>query len=68
MSNVEELITNVKDDDLVSANKAFDQLMSQKINAVMDATMASKINAAMDAKKVELGSSVIDRVKEKQED
>jgi hypothetical protein len=56
MSNVEELITNVKDDDLVSANKAFDQLMSQKINAVMD------------AKKVELGSSVIDRVKEKQED
>jgi hypothetical protein len=55
MSNVKELITNVKDDDLVAAKTAFDALMS------------SKINGAMDAKKVELGSTVIDRVHAKQE-
>ena len=54
MSNVEELISNVKDDNLVDAGKTFNSLMSQKINS------------AMDAKKVELGSTVIDRVKEKQ--
>ena len=55
MSNVKELITNVKDDDLVAAKKAFDALVR------------SKINGAMDAKKVELGSTVIDRVHAKQE-
>ena len=53
MSNVEELITNVKDDDLVAAKKTFDALMG------------SKQNGAMDAKKVELGSTVIDRVQTK---
>jgi hypothetical protein len=31
MSNVKELITNVKDDDLVAAKKAFDALMSSKL-------------------------------------
>lgn len=56
MNNVEELINNVKDDDLVNAKTAFDSLM------------VSKINDTMNAKKVELGSTVIDRVKEKQAD
>ena len=53
MSNVEELITNVKNDDLVAAKKTFDALMG------------SKQNGAMDAKKVELGTTVIDRVQTK---
>lgn len=55
MSNVEELITKVKDDDLVAAKKSFDAIMS------------SKANGAMDAKKVELGSTVMDRVQTKNE-
>lgn len=54
--NVEELINNVKSDNLVDAKTTF------------DTTMASKINAAMDAKKVELGSTLINRVAEKQAD
>ena len=55
MSNVEELITNVKNDDLVAAKKTFDALMGSKQNGVMD------------AKKVELGSTIIDRVRTKKE-
>ena len=54
MSNVEQLITNVKDDDLVAAKKTFDALMS------------SKVNGTMDAKKVELGSTIMDRVQAKE--
>lgn len=54
--NVEELINNVKTDDLVDAKKAFDGVMT------------AKINAAMNAKKVELGSTLINRVAEKQAD
>jgi hypothetical protein len=56
MSKIEELIGNVKDDDLVKAKTAFDGIMT------------AKIDAAMNAKKVELGSTVINRVKEKQAD
>ena len=56
MNNVEELIDNVKKDDMVTAKTSFDSLM------------ASKINAAMTAKKVELGSTMITRVADKQAD
>jgi len=54
--STQELIDNVKNDDLVKARTSFDGLM------------ASKINTAMDTKKVELGSTMTDRVKEKQAD
>jgi len=56
MNNVEELIANVKKDDMVTAKITFDSLI------------ASKINTAMNAKKVELGSTMINRVASKQVD
>lgn len=47
--STEELVTQLKNDDNVKAQKAFDQVMG------------SKITDALDAKKIELASGMVQR-------